>query len=553
MNNNIPSNDDYYNIVTDFENYYYPHVLKSGFLQEDIFDYFGRFYLIHPFEDKIVRNIYNQIVSFSSVRTNRIKPEHYRYILSNLFNRQLIIDENSSSLYQTISEINQLRVWRKTELSDYVKELTKIFSTVKDLGELTREDVVTLIAARAMNCFEEVFWIMIFMELLNDDILNIIDKKAISIDEYLKIYQSSRVKSDIIYLYNIIDKLRKRFNYFEIFSNKIETSISTIYSNLVNDFKKYITISPEPQTGTEWTKNVSLWNKLKNSYDDGTLDSNDMNDALLKSSRRDVVSKLRSNLRQYENDIKDWCRANYLDFNIIMKLLDSITSLKITMINSKWSENKILEYIDKEISGQFIRLLTTGSKEETILRSFIYGRPTNFGTRDNTQPNLLLNWIGFDQAILFNKFSYYQKNEKFIPVKSTITNLAKPLLFYYSFKEPTEKMLDKLTIRNKKLPIYEMSFINEVDPRWLAPAYPLLISPYNLTNISVGLNFIDEKYTSATLTVIDSPTWSAVVKEIIDSWSVNNIIWNTNATPVLRDWYRMIAKNIIQYSHPFMS
>ena len=68
-----------------------------------------------------------------------------------------------------------------------------------------------------MECLKEVQEINIFLSLLNNSISNLIheDKKW---DQFKKIYSCYENNSDILFIYNIISKLKHRFSNLLIFN-----------------------------------------------------------------------------------------------------------------------------------------------------------------------------------------------------------------------------------------------------------------------------------------------------------------------------------------------
>ena len=167
----------------------------------NLLDLTGSFYLIHPFEEKIKRNVLNNIIEFDNKKINLINIKYHKYLLSYLFSLGLIVDYNADSLYGGTSLYefeSKNRIWVKTELGQKVCELINKFET-------TIPDAITLISAKAMDCLTEVLEIKTLLEIIQFDLKKIksLNKRAIIkprriVRRYQKITPRSNAFNDFI-------------------------------------------------------------------------------------------------------------------------------------------------------------------------------------------------------------------------------------------------------------------------------------------------------------------------------------------------------------------
>jgi hypothetical protein len=158
---------EYYPIDDNIEHSLYVYDDGQDFL--NLLDFDGSFYLIHPYENSIKRNILNKVIKVrlfnkdQEEKKNRIPITEYKYFLKSLIDRNLIIDLKADSLYLYNDDLIKTdRIFVKTELAKNIIELKTDF----ELENMN--DSITLITASAMGCLNEVLEIKIFMDLLKN-------------------------------------------------------------------------------------------------------------------------------------------------------------------------------------------------------------------------------------------------------------------------------------------------------------------------------------------------------------------------------------------------
>ena len=261
-NYNVPK---YYEL-TEMQNYVninlyaepWMFVFESGQIIDNVLDRTGGFYLIHPFENNIKRNILNIIIQYDNKileNTLLIPLIAYKNIISLLFTNNLLVDTNGNSLYLSGFEIdNKNRNWFKSELAIQVEKITSKLKTS------TIPAAITYISASAMGCLKEINEISLFLEVINNSLTNI-PNKNVNWMIFKERFYNSNVTSDLIFIYNLIQKIKSNFSYLIAFKNINKNSypsINNILKNNIKKFKKLKRTTNEPSDDFDG----KLWNKL---------------------------------------------------------------------------------------------------------------------------------------------------------------------------------------------------------------------------------------------------------------------------------------------------
>ena len=212
-------------------------VFDTGQILENILDYNGTFYIIHPFEKNINRNILNEIIECINIPTNKLSMSLYRdffIYLNNTYGVISIYNKFLLNIYQNVD-------YHKTIIKTNIFELSNKLYENLELPSI--EFGISIIAASAMDCHIEIYLIITLLNLISFDIKNI-KNDNISVNKFIKLY--SYHKSDIIFLYNIILELNKNFKY--IFNNLNN------YNILLND------IEQNTDAIIKWSNNNNLNN-----------------------------------------------------------------------------------------------------------------------------------------------------------------------------------------------------------------------------------------------------------------------------------------------------
>jgi hypothetical protein len=419
---------DYY-IISNSKWYY---LLNEKQLLYNLLDKNGEFYLIHFYENKITRNILNEIISYNDKKDIIINDCYYNNIILDLSTKYMLLNVNFYT-HTDILYYNNDYEYYKTELANYLILIMNKMS-------VSVNNALSLFCASAMNCHVEVYELIVLLELLNYDISNIFNKKKIN-----KIYTHN--KSDIIFLYNIIFEFKKDFNNLMIFNIDINFLKYKCYEIL----KKY-----NKDTFTQ-DLNPELWNKLNNlkNSSDNILDYEKI---ILTSN--DIYILFENDINKNKNNIIKWSTNKYFNDNIILSFITKLTKSYLKLISL---ENNDMFYnlnYAKEFSNNFNRILTDYNINEKIIRSFMYGYPLQFAQRDSNN-NII--------TILNNKHNIN-------PNITTLTNISHNIIFYLNYTEEGNNL--------------NISIISEINSQWILSAFPLLFS---LKNINTNMNIFLKK------------------------------------------------------------
>ena len=482
--------DIYFNIPDNNNMSYCFFVFNNGQIFTNLLDMIGNFYLIHPFEEDIKRNILNNIIQYKNINTSTINIKEFKYLISYLFSYGLIVDYKADSLYNNQNEISSGdREWVKTELGEKVSLIISKFEETKI------PDAITLLAANSMGCLNEVLEIKILLEIIQFDLTKLAfnDKKW---NIFREIYKNPKFNSDIIFLYEIIKKLKTNFpDSFNFITSQSKTRIMLLqkFNKKLDEFKKLNNKNNEIPKIFDG----ELWNKLKNIRNNGELQSKYTD--IFKSDKSTI-----NLIYQDKNDIVKWANSNYINSTIVtefIKKLGKLYSSKIIFENGN-----LFDFIN-DFNTNFMKILTTGTLEEKIIRSFIYGRPYQFTYSLNKSgpPNSIMNFI-------------------IVPVKfkETLAELSNELVFYVKYDKQDDN------------PEIEASILSKVDFNWLIPANPLFINPRSVPDI-IKINNLE-------LFFPNSEYINRIKQMMINNWNKNKILWYSDDIPIMKNFYNKISK-----------
>ena len=510
-NNNYKINNNYldvkyyefYNSILFDESDVSFNVYENGQIFNNLLDGKGQFYLIHSFENLIKRNVLNKIIKYEDKETNFIPINEYKYFLKSLIDKNLIVDYNGDALYLYNNDIIKIdRQFEKTELATKIMQIKKEF----DLQKMN--DAITLMTASAMNCLFEVLEIRIFLELIKYLPSNLM-RENIKWDNFKKIYVSYENNSDILFIYDIIKKIKSRFSNLLVFNinNSTDKKLDTYIDEQVKNYRKLVKKSKEPPLNY----NGKTWNKLRNLEINGTLTSKKKELFLKESSTNDFVF---NDIKNHEKEIEYWAETNYFKSEIIIEFIKKLGSFylgKIGKINNSevviWSKN---------FSGNFNKVLTDYTIEEKIIRSFVYGNPVQFTFNEHNHLKTSINFSIYNVELAIPFYSKRKMSDSFANVDDFI--------FYLNFEQ-----VESLDDENESIKI---SILNKIKPIWLLHALPLVHNPmYNDIQQGNSINYFN------------SYTINKLNKEFTNNWSTNNFVWNLSnkeIAPIMHKFYKSI-------------
>lgn len=485
----------------------------TGQLFDNILDASGNFLLIHYFEKLIQRNVLNQIIMHNNKKQQTIDLINFRFILTYLQNKNLIINLDRRT-YNDLIDYSNIKNIRgvKSELGTKALYLSTQF-------DMSITDAITLISAAGFNCIEEVYELFLLLKQFEPkyDLSKIANIPIISWEQFKTLYPDT--KSDLLFLFEIIQKLKKQFNNllaFNVNKSSTQVMIQTKMDELLTEFKSLSKTYNEPPT----TFDGKIWNKLINLKNKNAM--NEYVKALLTDSS--IQNIIINDIKRHEKDIELWAYNNYLNPVMILKFLTKLGEFGLT-------KNNIIEYEPikwaKEMTSSFTKQLNTYTIDEKIIRSFIFGNPSNFTIESKDDEYItLINLLPYEFTLGKNVKSRLTSPE-------TLSNLSKHLIFYYKYDADNYEKDGTVNLK----------FLNKIDASWLIPASPNLINPFRMNEIKLFYYGENDKK----LEIYSSHNYKMLIREIINSWGTNILIWASKETPLLYLYYQNIYKDLSRF------
>ena len=447
IENNIINKDNYWN-----KKYYSDEIIHNDYLNRTytgqfinaLSDYNGKFYIIHPKENLITRNINNEIIQYIELKQLLIPP--------NIFDKEIKILQESLILVDTNYNSNIFNVdynsknYVKTELYIKILELSKIINNKL----IEYNDYLTIFASIGFNCMLEVVSIIILIKTI-DGINNLINQEKIE-NFYNIWYSSNSPNSELFILHNIIEKFKydnKNLLLFKIINNHdIDNELDEIVNNKILNFKKHY--KPNLNNIPDFFKdNIEEWNLIKKLFNSDKLEKKEGMDKI----KSDILkNKIKENLILNNSIIKRWCDTYFINYEYITLFLSQLGEMiiKIKIINFDFSV-----WIDS-IKQNFLKILKTNTIKEKILKSFILGNPLNYAIKLDFNNN-------FYNLHLFNTKAYIKNNKK---LSYSFSNI----IFYYNYTENSDNNIN-------------LNIINDIELDYFISCLPYIFNKNNFKKI----------------------------------------------------------------------
>jgi hypothetical protein len=472
------------------------NVFNSGQLIDNLIDLYGYFYLIHPFENKIKRNVLNNIFIFNNQKRNSVNKDIYNIVFKNLLNRYLILDFNGKYI--------------KSELGNIITDINKKIGLVSKSFDLNSLSLI-LIASYGMGCFTQVYCLIVMLDLLGLDIYKLFNIKSMKDKlDITNIYKNMNINSELLIIYNIIEKFKKNFSELIIFNITSQSSNLLNNENVINEFIKIRKHHNKPPIYYD----MDVWNELNKLYL-----NNDLQNTNLQINKNNVFNEIVA----LQHKIINWCKSYNIDSKIMLNFLKRLG--KNYGVNPMLYNNQseIFKSIDKLIFNNYNKFLTTNSIDEKIIRSFIYGYPEQIGIRDK---NMYI--------------TYYNNNIiKIIANNKMIDSTG--FIFFLDYAKYIDEENEYGYGYNKIINIFDGRIVSNINPKWIIPANPLFLNPkyYNENNRrEINKNGI-------IINSYKTENFSNFVRQIGNHWSDKLNIWNTKSLPLLKKYIETINKDII--------
>jgi hypothetical protein len=344
-------NDDFY----DYKNFsIYDSFYNSGFKYSTLSDNYGKFYLIHPNELDIVRNIGGDIIG--KINNNSDDLEFFKdkkysgYISSKkiLSFWQIMLD----LLYVTFNN-------KKDDLIKTIigKEFIEIFEELK-LEEQYHGFMRAVIFGMCMNRGDDIVKLTSFYRVINMSPINLLLDKT-------KLYEKTEDSDSKI----ILNYLKQFDEYLSTLN--IETNTFTILTHI------YSTI-PEVKRNNLTKNDLQLLFKSEDDYsielNKSLSSSDDKKKNILKSIDSFVLKNLFNNLKNNSTSIISWCQSRNLNYDNLMNYIIKYNELKNNILRIMTNKRKI--FIEK-LKNIFNTIIKKNTSFNPIDIALFFGFPLN--------------------------------------------------------------------------------------------------------------------------------------------------------------------------------
>lgn len=312
-------------------------IYTSGFDLNTLIDSDGSFYIIHPDEKYVKRNIIGQFTGTLSktinYSNNNIYSEKMMSFIDNLTNSMYIVKNNDIS--------NSNIIYYKTEFGESINNIKEEFMTNSPLI-IDDKLIRCLIFSMALGVEKEILKFIAFSQLYSNikfygSFLQI-DKTSeyskLFINEFSQLYPKKT--SDILTTIEFLQKLHNFLFYInldiDLDKDIFKKELSLFYSDKYSFLLKY--------------KNLFLQNGINPEID--FLKKN-LDEIYINYVRKSniLISIIENNLQSNYHKINTWCDNNFIKFDVIIKYISNylILSNKIYFIKNKIEK-------DNEFSNQ---------------------------------------------------------------------------------------------------------------------------------------------------------------------------------------------------------
>ncbi len=461
-----PVNPYYFYKFNELKNKNLPDYLnrvEDGYLSDVLLDLTGDFYIIHPEENTIKRNIMGNIIMFNNSNANKITKRKFN---------EMIINIKSKLLFLPIKIKNKYNVehiyYKRTNYYDKISE-------VMNITKLEEKDAIILYISSGFNILSEAAQVISMLKVIGD-MSNIIksNNNRYKYDEIRDIFGSD---SDITSIYKIITVLKNKLSLliYKIFNNSILEQYKSNYLAIMNDYRR--------KNYNNIKDSLDLMNWL---YNNGEL--NETKGFLYWLKMSGTFKKLLLNdIYKNKESIRNICDDYYLNYNKVMEYYEYLINLSISIITADIEYDIDYKKINplKEVKNinPYLLKVVSDSVENKLNYAFFISQPLFFSVMfENSYKTLTTNDCNI--KTLFKD----QLNTLCINIGSYIG--------YYNIKNDM------------------MSVIYNIDISKLTNYNPYFYNPSNITNF-----YINKNDNNIIIKNFNSNAWNRVIMVINNTFS----------------------------------
>ena len=506
---------------------YLDNTFEDGINISNLFDLYGEFYLIHPKEDKIVRNCANQIIKIkehiNSVekKVNKLEMIIFNQTLFNLQSKLQIVDINAYEFVQINNDITKMNNidMKRTLLGEKISELVSKTSLSYNLS-------MTLFYAYGHSkdinktIFNDTLMIIALLQACNYSVKKlariITTNMGIPVPDFLNLREIfSTDRSDIESLYKIIQVLKSRFNELKIFNldkkyykTYKEEFVNTVlkYEKILDNNKKTDSLIYKKEFDPPKEYDNGLWNKLTELKNNNQLKDDTGFQNWLESTNS-VKNSISADLKRYEHEIMSFCDNNYLNYDVINTFFARYLDLKLNIDtldkneNSKSMSDNPFKWLDANYKNNFTNNFLYMSDLDKIIHSFLSGNSIN---------------------ILFKT----DFSEHYTVMTTTNKTIISPLSRYSSDIQSFVKNPSPIVLflnRNSKTNFAEV--ITNVTINDLIVSNPLFYNPTLFKNIYVQKDLLTNL---PVIIEFKGNLWEDFIFKLKNNWNMDSVVWKNS-------------------------
>ena len=494
------------NNIIPFEYYYfnkygediYMNRKPDGYSSSNLFDRDGSFYIIHPFEDRLKRNIMGNIIQYNNMmkykETRTIDKIDIDPLIENMRVKMLYLDTNN--------------IYKKTIYSDKINEMIQVMG-----NSMTEIESNILLLGSCYKIPMETCQVLSMVKTINNTISVLArkDGKYIDIDNLKKLFGSD---SDITSLYMICSKLKESLYDMEIYriielykisSNMSNSPYKDTYDKMVCNYR----MGQYNNIGSNMEERLHIMNSLNWLMNNGKLMTTDekMDGFILWLTQSNFLqNKIMIDISKNKNKIESICSNYFLNTEIIMEYFNILTRNILSIIASNkevdtdFNEVGVFDWCELLYSN-FMKNLKINTVEHKLNICFFISQPL-IAIRKENQYISMRDGRELGINMLYNKMN-------------TLCTSVSSYLYYFSINKDT------------------MYLIANIDPLYLPYYYPLY---YNKNNIKTRYNVMKNNK----LVTIDMNNNEnlKLVETVRNNYNMSNFMFNSIELPIIGEYIK---------------
>jgi len=470
----------------------------DGYKAEQLFDTDGSFYIVHPFEDRIDRNVMGEIIQYKykNYTSNKdiLDSKIYLPLINNMRVKMLYLPVDNEEIHKA--------TYKKTE---YFDKLNKVITIMNN--EMSEKDSNILLLGAGYDILVETCMVLSLIKAmgLQPNISGLVKQtgKFIEINKLKNLFGSD---SDITSLYMITKQLSEYFKDFELFrlieqykvgGNALDKSFFIKYKEMLYLYRR------KEYKKMESIDTYNLFNWLHNN---GKLNLTTGFLYWLGESGL-IQKKIKANLINNKIMIDKICNQLNLKESIIFTYLEILLSNMINIITSKKEEDdkkdeNVFDWV-KKLRPTLLKNLTNNSIEYKLNLCFFFAQPL-IAVKNNSKYMSMKDGSDISISMLFNQ-------------PNTLCNNLGNYIYYYTESKG------------------QMMLLMNIDP-YILPIYYSL--HYNKDNIKTNYMVYSNDDNKFIIKSINNSEWERLVEIVNNNWSYSRFPFNNTELSVVQEYIK---------------